>query len=109
MSGYALHPEARGDLNEIWEYIASDNIDAADRILDEILTRLDRLTSFPHQGFRRPELTSRPLRFVLVRSYLIAYAPDEHPLWVVAYCMASAARAFWRPFSGKEPEFPVLP
>jgi hypothetical protein len=35
-------------------------------------------------GHRRPNLTSRPLRFWLVRSYLIAYAPDEKPLWVVA-------------------------
>jgi plasmid stabilization system protein ParE len=84
MSGYALHPEARGDLNEIWEYIAGDSIDAADRVIDEILERLAGLVSFPQQGFRLPELTSRPLRFVVVRSYLIAYGPDERPLWVVA-------------------------
>jgi len=24
------------------------------------------------------------LRFILVRDYLIAYAPDEKPLWVIA-------------------------
>jgi len=30
MSGYAFHPDAFTDLNEIWEYIAEDNIDAAD-------------------------------------------------------------------------------
>jgi len=33
---------------------------------------------------RRPDLSSRPLRFALAREYLIAYAPDETPLWVVA-------------------------
>jgi hypothetical protein len=33
---------------------------------------------------RRPDLTSRPLRFKLVRDYLITYAPDESPLWVIA-------------------------
>jgi hypothetical protein len=27
---------------------------------------------------------SRPLRFWRVHDYLIAYAPDERPLWVVA-------------------------
>jgi hypothetical protein len=32
----------------------------------------------------RPDLTNRPLRFVRVRDYLIAYAPDEKPLWVIA-------------------------
>ena len=31
MSDYALHPEALADIDEIWEYIASDNVDAADR------------------------------------------------------------------------------
>jgi len=39
---------------------------------------------FPHQGQRRTDLTSRPLRFWRVYDYLIAYAPDERPLWVVA-------------------------
>lgn len=39
---------------------------------------------FPRQGHKRADLTSRPLRFLLVREYLIAYAPDEKPLWVVA-------------------------
>jgi plasmid stabilization system protein ParE len=29
MSGYALHPEAYRDLDEIWEFIALDNINAA--------------------------------------------------------------------------------
>ena len=33
MSGYAFHPDAFGDLDEIWEYLAQDNIDAADRVL----------------------------------------------------------------------------
>jgi hypothetical protein len=29
MSGYDFHPEASVDLDEIWEFIASDNLDAA--------------------------------------------------------------------------------
>jgi hypothetical protein len=41
------------------------------------------LTTSPHQGHWRRDLTSRPLRFQLVRDYLIAYAPDETPLIVV--------------------------
>ena len=39
---------------------------------------------FPNLGHKRPYLTSRPLRFTVVREYLIAYAPEEKPLWVVA-------------------------
>jgi len=81
---FALHPEAVEDLGEILEYIGSFNPSAADRLLDEFFERFDLLASMPHQGFRRPELTSRPLRFVMVRSYLVAYAPEQIPLWIVA-------------------------
>ena len=36
MNEYALHPEAFADLDEIREYIAEDNPDAADRVISEI-------------------------------------------------------------------------
>ena len=83
-SGYALHLEAYADLDDIRYYIARENPDAADRVISEIFDILRGLVAFPHQGHRRPDLTSRPLRFILVREYLIAYAPEENPLWVVA-------------------------
>ena len=35
-------------------------------------------------GHRRDDLTGRLLLFWPVRDYLIAYAPDKHPLWVLA-------------------------
>lgn len=84
MSGYAFHPEAFADLEDIWEHIAEQNIDAADRVIDEIFSTLRTLASSPHIGYRRPELTTRPLRFMVVCEYLIAYAPAETPLWVIA-------------------------
>jgi toxin ParE1/3/4 len=84
MTGYDFHPEARVDLDEIWEFIRADNLDAADRVIAEILAAIRELASFPNQGHKRPDLTSRPMRFTLVHDYLIAYAPDEKPLWVVA-------------------------
>lgn len=33
---------------------------------------------------RRADLTSAPLLFWRVYSYLIAYAPAEQPLWIIA-------------------------
>ena len=84
MSGYALHPEAFTDLDDIREYIAEDNPDAANRVITEIFDGIRALVAAPHQGYRRPNLTSRPLRFKLVREYAIAYAPEKKPLWVVA-------------------------
>jgi plasmid stabilization system protein ParE len=82
--GFELHPEAAQDILHIWEFIAKDNALAAPRVREEILGAVQQLVPFPHQGHRRPDLTSRPLRFRRVRDYLIAYAPDESPLLVVA-------------------------
>ena len=53
-------------------------------MIAEILASIRGLVPFPEQGHKRPDLTSRPLRFTLSREYLIAYAPEEKPLWVVA-------------------------
>jgi len=84
MSGFALHPEAYDDIDEIRAYVAEDSPNAADDLVNEIFDRLRQLAHFPDQGFRRPDYTSLPLRFILVRDYLIAYAPEKDPLWVVA-------------------------
>ena len=81
---FVLHPAAAQDITEIWEYIAEDNRTAADRFREEILNTVRRLASFPHQGHRRFDLTSRALRFQPVRDYLVAYAPNKKPLLVIA-------------------------
>jgi toxin ParE1/3/4 len=83
MSGFVLHPQAYTDLGEIWEYIAADNLEAADRVREEIYEAIQSLVPFPYVGHSRPDLTTRPLRFQSVRDYVIAYAPDEKPLAVI--------------------------
>src|SRR5271155_5025873 len=84
MSGYVLHPEAYIDVDDIWEFIAADSLDAADRVREDIYRTIGNLVQLPHRGHRRPDLTMRPLRFIRVRNYLVAYAPDEKPLLVIA-------------------------
>ena len=85
MSGYAFHPEAFADLDEIWDHIAEGSIDAADRVVADIYSTLTTLAASPRIGHRRSDLTRHPLRFHIARDqYLIAYAPDEKPLWIIA-------------------------
>jgi len=84
MSGFALHPDALSDLTEIWEYIAADNPGAASRVIEEIYDAIRALVPFPDVGHSRSDLTSQPLRFHPVRDFLIAYAPDEKPVLVLA-------------------------
>lgn len=74
MSGVLLHPDAITDIEEIWEFIAADNLDAADNFLQEIYEAIQALVSFPYLGHGRPDLTSKPLRFQIVRELLIAYS-----------------------------------
>src|SRR4029077_18107012 len=82
--GFRLHPGAAQDIIEIWEYIAADNPQAAQRVREEILDVLRQLVSFPSQGHKRLDLTSKRFRFLTVRSYVIAYAPEEVPLLVLS-------------------------
>jgi len=82
--GFALHPLAARGIIEIWEYIAADNPLAARKVREAIQNAIRALVPLPQQGHRRPDLTSRPVRFIVVGDYLIAYAPDESPLWILA-------------------------
>jgi plasmid stabilization system protein ParE len=84
VSGFVLHPEVYNDLVEIWEYMARDSFDAADRTIEEIYAKISSLVAFPKLGQHRPDLTARPLRFHRVRDYVIGYSPDETPLVVLA-------------------------
>ena len=84
MSEFVLHPQAYADLDEIWEYIVADNLDAADRTREAIYEAIQSLVPFPYIGHIRPDLTAKPLRFQPTGEYVIAYAPDEKPLAVIA-------------------------
>ncbi|HTW64166.1 MAG TPA: type II toxin-antitoxin system RelE/ParE family toxin [Bryobacteraceae bacterium] len=69
MSGYALHPEAFIDIDEIAAYIGLDSHEAAHRVVDDIYQAIQNAVPFPHSGHRRIDLTNRPLRFIRVRDY----------------------------------------
>jgi plasmid stabilization system protein ParE len=82
--GFELHSGAAQEIIEIWQFIAEDNPAAAARFREDVLEAIRKLVMFPHQGHSRSDLTSQPLRFRIIRDYLIAYAPDERPLVVIA-------------------------
>jgi plasmid stabilization system protein ParE len=81
-------PAGSNHLAEIWDFLSSDSIDAADKVAAAILKAIRTLVPFPPQGHRRPDLSSRAARFISIYDYLIGL-PDclcagERPLWVVA-------------------------
>ena len=83
MADYFYSPEARLDLLEIWEFIARDNLDAADRVEEELQKAISMLARSPELGHWRCDLTSKPVRFWPFYSYLIVYLPDSRPLAIV--------------------------
>lgn len=80
---FALTDHARSDLGEIWEFIASDNLDAADRLLDELEEAMSEAARLPLLGHRREDLTEANVRFWRVRSYLVIYDPESQPLTIL--------------------------
>ena len=81
---YVFTPEAAHDLDDIWEYIALDSIDAADRVITEIRHACKRLSQSPGIGHAREDITMRPVKFWGVFSYLIVYDPASSPLVILA-------------------------
>ncbi len=65
-------PSAEADLAEIWEYIARDSPDNADRFVYRIFrTCQESLASSPHIGRPREEL-SPGLRSLIFEDYIIS-------------------------------------
>ncbi len=65
MSGFVLHPDAVADLDEIWEFIATDSLNAADSLLQQIYEAIRSLIPFPQAGHIRSELTGGRCAFIL--------------------------------------------
>ncbi len=83
MKLYVLTPSARQDVNDIWDCIASDNVEAADRVVDALESAMVKLAGSPGIGHWRQELADKRHRFFLVYSYLIVYRFEAEPLQVV--------------------------
>jgi toxin ParE1/3/4 len=73
---------AEQDLDEIWFYIALDNVEAADNLLDDIDSSCQSLAMQPQAGRLRPELVPE-LRSFPVGRYIVFYLPQNDGIEVV--------------------------
>jgi len=84
---FQLTPQATGDLDSIWWFIAEESREAAQRVETEILATCRRLAAHPRIGSKRRDITMLPVRFWTVTkfpNYVIVYRPETVPLTVVA-------------------------
>ena len=76
------------DLNEIAEYIALDNIDAARKLVKKIFSMAERLADFPDSGRRPPELKRTQYREKIVGPCRIFYRVHKNSIYIL-YIMRS--------------------
>ncbi|HUX28342.1 MAG TPA: type II toxin-antitoxin system RelE/ParE family toxin [Terracidiphilus sp.] len=84
MNEYVLSTGAELDLDEIWEYIAHDDIDAADRWIGKLFDAFEALARTPGMGHKREDLTAYPVLFWPVGAYLILYRVKSEEIEIVA-------------------------
>ena len=75
-------PQAEIDINAIWQFIAEDNMRAADATIDRIDQAFDMLAQNPLAGRARSDLASK-LRSFPVGSYVVFYVPVSDGIEVV--------------------------
>lgn len=83
-----LSPEAELDLLEIWLYIAEDSPVNADRFLDKLNEKAQKLAEFSDMGVERPEL-GEGMRCFPVDRYILFYRSTEDGAAVVRVLASS--------------------
>ena len=84
MTRYILSGDAARDLDGIWDYIAEDNVDAADRWIAKLFDAFDAIGDAPGIGHKREDLTAYPVLFWPVGSYLVIYRATSEPVEIVS-------------------------
>ena len=84
MTQYILSEDAALDLDGIWEFIAEDSIDAADRWIGKLFDAFDAIGDAPGIGHKREDLTAYPVLFWPLGAYLIIYRATSRPVEIVA-------------------------
>lgn len=84
MKRCVLTKSAERDLDKIKSYLAEKaGPTITRRVMKEIRTALNLVGSQPGAGHLREDLTSRPVKFWPVYSYLIVYDPKTKPVKII--------------------------
>ncbi len=84
MSSYVLGEDAQRDLEQIWDYIAEDSAEAADRWIARLFEEFESLGQAPGMGHKREDLTNLPVLFWPVGAYLVIYRARSAEIEIVA-------------------------
>lgn len=68
-----LSNTAKNDLKKIHDYILRDSKFYANKVIDEIISKVDRLNDYPQMGRIIPEMADPMIREIFAYSYRIIY------------------------------------
>ena len=83
--GHRTAPEAEADLDDIWQYIATEggSVETADRLIESITRRFLLLASWPHMGRLRDDDLRPGVRTFPVGNYVIAYRLEGNDVLIL--------------------------
>ena len=76
-------PLAVERLESIFDYIASDNLSAANKIVDKIFKKVESLAKYPLRGRIVPEANRQDIREVFVKEYRIIYRIEPGKIFIL--------------------------
>ncbi|MEM7593843.1 MAG: type II toxin-antitoxin system RelE/ParE family toxin [Cyanobacteria bacterium P01_A01_bin.83] len=82
MSSYSFSDEAVKDINNICEYVARQNYQAASQLFDAIRKKCNLVAGFPNMG-KSYSILATNLRGFVVEDYIVFYYPREDGIDIV--------------------------
>ncbi|GAA0136304.1 hypothetical protein YSY43_31450 [Paenibacillus sp. YSY-4.3] len=91
-------PAAVDDMDEIFSYISTDNVSAAEDLLNKLNRQIAGLADFPNKGSVLSDdeysLVQRGYRYILVHPYLVFYRIIDHK--IIIYRILHGRRDYLR-------------
>jgi toxin ParE1/3/4 len=71
------------DLNELAEYIALENPQAAQDLVQNVFSAIETLIDFPHSGRRPPELPETQYREKVIMPVRVFYRVENEAVYII--------------------------
>ena len=92
------HSRAREDLRQLYEYISERNLGAANKMISQIVKRIQLLNANPHMAAIEPSLIdlSKTYRSLVVGNYKIVYMIEDSEIAIICVwdCRQNPAKLF---------------
>lgn len=82
-NNYIVTKDTENDMLEIGDFIAMDNPSASSKLMDKFEECFERIASMPEIGYKKPEWTTKNIRFLTIKKYLIVYQINDENITIL--------------------------